>query len=544
MSKLNQLRDLLNIHSVDAFIVPNNDEFGNEYLPDSAKRLEFITGFTGSAGTAIIAKHKAAFFTDGRYTIQAAAEVSADDFEIYNISQKRPTEWLKENNLVAGFDPWLVSTKEGKLLSAIHKPLTSNLIDKIWHDRPAPPQSKAFVLQAEYAGKTRQQKSSLLAEKLVGDAALITSPDSVNWLLNIRGDDINHTPFCLAYALLSKDNSCTLFIDENKLTEEVKAHLAGVKIKPFSTEQILAACHNKLIQLDPARTPFALANNIVNIHEATDPCQIAKAIKNSAEIAGIKKAHEIDGVAVTKFLKWVAKENDLDELKAQKKLEDFRRDAKEYQGPSFDTISGFASNGAIVHYRSSTKTNKKFEDGSLYLVDSGGQYLGSEACGTTDITRTIAIGEPTAEMRRNFTLVLKGHIAIATAVFPKGTTGAQLDALARQYLWQDGLDYDHGTGHGVGHFLSVHEGPQGISKRYNETPLESGMVISNEPGYYKAGEYGIRIENLVLVVEKNDKFLEFTTLTKAPFDENLIEWNLLTPQETDWVKNYNKSCAI
>lgn len=539
MSRILKLREVIKSKDLQAFLIPNNDEYNNEYLPPASRRLEFITGFTGSAGTAVIGLEKAAFFTDGRYTLQAAAEIDPSIFEIYNYSDKRPAEWIREQSIRTGYDPMVTSASEAKKFTGLYVPI-ENLVDTIWHDRPNPPATKAFALSPEFTGQSWQEKASRIAASLDADITVLTSPDSVNWLLNIRGNDIENTPFCLSYAALTKEGKLHWFVDNAKLTDSVKKHLLGVEIHEQSLEKLKGVCQGKLVALDPARTPFGIYRLFENIVDRTDPCLLPKAVKNGVEIAAIRKAHELDGKALSRFLKWLFVQNDIDELKAAEKLEHFRKQSPEYKQPSFTSISGFGSNGAIVHYRSTPKTNKKFEEGGLYLIDSGGQYEGNGACGTTDVTRTIAIGEPSAEMKRNYTLVLKGHVALATAIFPRGTSGAQLDSLARQFLWKEGKDYDHGTGHGVGCYLSVHEGPQGISRRYSDVPLAPGMILSNEPGYYKTGEYGIRIENLVLVVEKG-QFLGFETLTKAPFDENLIEWELLTPQEADWVKAYQSA---
>jgi Xaa-Pro aminopeptidase len=571
MSPILELRKLFHSNKIDAYIIPNNDEFNNEYLPPSAQRLAYITNFTGSAGTAVLGFSKAAFFTDGRYTLQAAAELDPKVFEIFNIADKKPLEWLTENKLTAGFDPWAFTVREGKVLAEKHRPF-ANLVDQVWKARPAAPISPAFALKPEQTGKTSLQKRLEICKDLKEDMVLLTTADSTNWLLNIRGSDTPNTPFCLCYVALHKSGDVELFIDKRKLPAQIAASFERVKIR--SIDEITTIGKYKKILIDAGRTPYAiylaLQKNGAEIVEGRDPCQLPKAIKNAAEIAGVRKAHEIDGRALTKFLKWLPLQNEMDELKATAQLEEFRRENPEYLGPSFDTICGFAGNGAIVHYRSTEKTNKTFSPNNLVLVDSGGQYAKGDACGTTDVTRTIAIGEPTPEMKHNYTLVLKGHIALATAKFPRGTTGAQLDALARQYLWREGLDYDHGTGHGVGCFLSVHEGPQGISKRYNDASLQPGMILSNEPGYYKEGAYGIRIENLVLVVEDRaveeksrqpaasggapleersdargaiNNFLRFETLTKAPFDDNLIEWEILTPEEKLWIKEYHEKIS-
>ncbi len=587
MLQIIEIRRLLKYYGLDSFIIPNNDEFNNEYLPDAAKRLEYATNFSGSAGTAIITHSRCAFFTDGRYTLQAAAELDPKFFQIFNISEKRPVDWIRENNLKTGFDPWQFSLAEVKKFPRNMQPC-SNLVDEIWKKRPEMPSAPAYLIPPGLAGKTSTQKRAELCEGLAADMVLLTTADSVNWLLNLRGGDIPHTPFCLAYAALHKSGEVELFIDKRKVPAKLVTSLENVKIRDFG--EVMTLGEGKTVQLDPARTPYALflalQNNGAETIEKTDPCQLPKALKNPVEIAGIRKAHEIDGKALTRFLQWLPTQNSLDEIKAEEKLREFRRENPEYVEDSFSSISGFGYNGAIVHYRASEASNRQFANGSLYLIDSGGQYMGGGAFGTTDVTRTIVVGEPNYEMVHNYTLVLKGHIALASAVFPYGTTGAQLDALARQFLWAEGKDYDHGTGHGVGCFLSVHEGPQGISRRYTDIPLRPGMVLSNEPGYYKAGEYGIRIENLVLVVEaepaysnplpnplpqgegttsppslregnyllspslregvgggSKNQFLRFETLTKAPFDENLIEWELLTAAEKQWIQDYYASFA-
>ena len=534
-SSIDALRIEMKKRGLKAYIIPNNDEFGNEYLPDSAKRLEYLTGFTGSAGTAVIGITKAAFFTDGRYTLQAANQVDTKTFEIFNISEKRPEDWIYEQQLEAAYDPWLMSARESRRYEA--KPLNGNLVDIIWPTKPPAPTSPAKPQKIEYAGEDSESKRLRVAQRLHGaDMALITAPDSLNWLLNIRGNDIKYTPICLAYGVLHKNGKLDLYISRKKATFEI-LNFFGKDIKLKEPHQIMEL--KGKILLDPARTPLAiyqaLYENGAEVIEGEDPCVMPKACKNPTEIAGIRAAHAIDGRAVTKFLRWVKKQKEIDENWAAIRLEEFRKESPDYIMPSFNTISGFGANGAIVHYdHTKNPEPAKFEAGSLYLVDSGAQY----EFGTTDITRTIAIGDPSPEMKRAYTLVLKGHIALATAKFPRGTTGSQLDPLARQFLWKDGKDYDHGTGHGVGHYLSVHEGPQGISKRPSFVALQPGMILSNEPGYYKAGEFGIRIENLVLVVEQENGFLGFETLTLAPLDNTLINHGMLTDEERDWVHDY------
>jgi Xaa-Pro aminopeptidase len=551
MSNLKLLRKTLETLNLDYFILPNNDEFSNEYLPKSANRLEFITGFTGSNATIIIGQKKAAFFTDGRYTIQAATEVNNKDYEIHNLADKSWAKWLLENsknNDKIGFDPKLHSLSAINYYQKILEKrkivfLKENPVDHIWSSRPKAPATKAFIHDLKYAGISAEEKIKIITKNFSknADALILNSPISICWLLNIRATDIDFTPIALCHAIIYKNGKVDLFIDEKRLDPKVKKHLKNVKIiSPKDLEKNILLLKNKKIQLDPNYCNYWLASLLQKskIIEATDPCLIQKACKNPTEIKGMIKAHEIDGAAVTKFLLWLKNEaKNIDEIKTTKKLLEFRKQNKEFFSPSFATISGFASNGAIVHYHATKKTNKKIKGNSLYLVDSGGQYF----YGTTDITRTISIGKPTSEQKHNFTLVLKGHIALATAEFSNKTTGSDLDILARQFLQKEGKDYDHGTGHGVGCFLSVHEGPQNISKRKNEIYLKPGMIISNEPGYYKTGEYGIRIENLVLVEKAKKKgFLKFKTITLAPIDLNLIDFKLLTEAEKSWLINYHQ----
>ena len=519
MSKIEELRKKMQARQVQAYFIPNNDEFSNEYLPDAAKRIEFLTGFTGSAATVVVGLEKAAFFTDGRYTIQAAAQVDSSVFEIYNIKELQAPEWLVREVLVASYDPWLVTVEQARKLAGIAE--AKNLVDAIWNNKPVLPQGQIQKFPLKYAGKTAEEKIAEIATGLAADALLLTDPISINWLLNIRGSDLAYTPIKFCYAVVYKSGEVELF--------EVPKH------------KEISIASAKSIQIEPKTCPQALLKKFehLQIVEAVDPCILPKAIKNEAEIGSIKAAHNNDGRALTKFLQWLKENQSQEEISAAKKLAEFRAENPEYIAPSFTTISGFGSNGAIVHYSATPETNKKFVPNNLYLVDSGGQYLGGAACGTTDVTRTIAIGKPTPEMIHDYTLVLKGHIAVATAEFaPSENNGKELDDLARQFLRAEGKDYDHGTGHGVGHYLNVHEGPCGISPR-TKTPLAAGMVVSNEPGFYKTGEYGIRIENLVLVVARGDK-LGFETLTKAPFDEDLIEWEILTDSEKQWIKAYHE----
>lgn len=522
---IEKLREEMRKHDVEAFYIPNNDEFQNEYLPDASKRLEFITGFTGSSGEAIITLEKAAFFTDGRYTIQAASEVDGEVFEIYNMADKTAIYWAAEQNVDISYDPWLVTVKKAEQLEG--KALEENLVDNIWDNKPKMPNNPATELSIEFAGQSAEEKIQNIADQLSADAVLITDPISVNWLFNIRGTDLAYTPIKFAYAVIYQNGDANLL--------------------EFPNHTDFALSKVNLIQLDPNNCPEAIKNSLkAKIIEKTDPCILPKSIKNSVEIEGIVNAHLDDGLAVSSFIEWLKKNPEQDEISAAAKLEEFRKEDPNYVCPSFTTISGFGSNGAIVHYSVTEKTNKKFEKNGLYLVDSGGQYCGNNfdlSCATTDVTRTIAIGKPTAEMIHDYTLVLKGHIAVASAEFKSNKdNAADLDVLARKFLKAENKDYAHGTGHGVGHYLNVHEGPCGISPRYT-TPLKAGMLISNEPGFYKEGEYGIRIESLVLVVEAEDNKLKLETLTLAPFDEELIEWDILNEDEKSWVTEYHAKVA-
>lgn len=551
--RLKDLREILKKQKLSAFVVPSNDEFQSEYPPSYTRRLEWLTGFSGSYGVAVIEREKAAFFTDGRYMLQASSQID-NEYEIYNISDKKPWEWLIENmnkgRLVLDAKLHTEASvsqykKCGKISFCV-----KNLVDIAWKNRPVPLHSGIRSHDIKYAGQTAADKINnavaKMAEKDV-DAVILSLPESVCWLLNIRGHDLPNTPAVLAYAILLQSGEVKLFIDEGRVSDKVKKHLGG-KVKIIADQMLekeLKGLKGKRVMVDPASTPQWFFNKLKKSHivRGEDPCMMPKACKNEVEVKNAKLVHISDGIAVTKFLCWLEQnvnKGGVNELSATDKLLGFRAEGKCFAGVSFDTIAGFGANGAIVHYRSSEKTNKEIKGNGIFLLDSGGQYLG----GTTDITRTIAIGKPTEQQKRNYTLVLKGHIALALAVFPAGTSGSQLDALARQYLWQDGLDYDHGTGHGVGSYLGVHEGPQRISKAPNNVALKPGMIISNEPGYYKTGEYGIRIENLVVVVEKKTKgerkLYGFETITKVPLDKKLIDFALLTDVEKKWLDDYHR----
>ena len=565
--RLKALREQLKAEKLDGFVVPLTDEHMSEYVGTYAQRLAWLTGFEGSAGSAVVLPEEAAIFVDGRYTLQVRQQVSPTEWSYQSVPETSTTQWLEEHapqGARIGYDPWLhtrdwvkkakeaLATRGAKLV-----PVARNPIDEVWKDRPEASKAHLVVQPDRYAGKSAGEKRTEIGDWLAkrhADAAVLSALDSIAWAFNIRGADVSHTPVALAYALVHADGTADLFVASEKIGPDVRQHLGnGVRLHERSEfEGALTELKGKTVAVDPERAVAAIFEALdkagAKILPLRDPTILPKAIKNPAEIAGQKAAQERDGAAIARFLHWIDEEapkGDVDELKASDKLESLRRESPEIRDLSFDTISGAGPNGAIVHYRSSEKTNRKLEKGTLYLVDSGGQYVD----GTTDITRTVPIGQPTEEMRDRFTRVLKGHIAIATAVFPKGTRGTQLDSFARRPLWEAGLDYAHGTGHGVGSFLAVHEGPQrispvGSSQSGGDEPLAAGMIISNEPGYYKAGEYGIRIENLVLVVSREiegaeKEMLGFETLTFAPIDRRLIDAEMLTPEELVWLNCYH-----
>ena len=563
-TNLPKLRKALSDANLDGFIIPHEDEYQNEYLPDCNERLMWVTGFTGSAGAALVLIHKAAVFVDGRYTLQVRDQVDGDLFEYKSLENEGLQNWLAENTQktqVIGYDPRLHSPnsldalqKAAKRCGATLKSLSENPIDKAWDDRPAEPEAVLTIQPLKFAGPSHIQKRSEIGTKigeLSADIALITSPASIAWLLNIRGGDVMCTPLPLSTATITPSGQVDLFIKPSKVTPEIRSHLGNdVTIKSDDElETTLKKLSGKTVLIDPSVTSAwyfqTLEQSGVTLIRGQDPIALPKAAKNTAEITGSFNAHKRDAVPVIKFLHWLdteAQAGSFDEIDAAIKLESFRHETGELKDLSFESISGAGSNGAHVHYRVNKATTKRLEKGTLFLIDSGGQYQD----GTTDITRTVPIGKPTVEMRERFTLVLKGHIALALVRFPKGTTGSNLDVLARHALWQYGLDYDHGTGHGVGVYLGVHEGPQRISKAPNTVALQPGMIVSNEPGYYKEGGYGIRIENLQYVSEPQDikggerPMMGFETLTLAPINLDLIEISMLTQTERDYVNSYHK----
>ena len=563
-ARLAALRTEISAAQVDGFLVPMADEYQSEYVPPCAQRVAFLSGFTGSAGSIVVLKDKAGFFTDSRYTLQAAQQVPLDLFEVFDTMDKSPLLWLEENivkGMKIAYDPWLHTTDGAeRLKKALVKggdeaiAVPKNLVDVVWQDRPSVPCEPVHPHEMIYAGKSsadkRQEMAALLRKRNLS-ALIVSDPTSIAWLLNVRGGDVANTPLPLSRAILNEDGTVQWFIEARKVTEGLEAHLGAqvVLLSPHDFPHALdsLAQKDKAVLLDPAQASIWITDRLraakAKIEFGEDPSELPRAIKNTVELDGIRAAHRRDGAALARFFAWLDQHwlaDHLTELDAEQKLASFRESNNNYRGPSFDTIAGAGEHGAIVHYRATHASNASLSPGQLFLLDSGGQYLD----GTTDVTRTIALGMPSPEMRERFTRVLKGHIALAAIRFPEGTTGAELDVLARQYLWEVGLDYGHGTGHGVGCYLGVHEGPQSISKR-SKVPLVPGMVVSNEPGYYKAGHYGIRIENLQTVIETvgpaggERKMLGFETLTLIPIDRKLIDTSLLTDSEIKWINAYH-----
>lgn len=555
--KLSMLRAELRKRKLHGFIVPRMSEYQGEFVAPYAERLEWLTGFTGSAGTAIILRTKAVILTDGRYTIQLAQQADKNFYSFGSVSKTSVAKWLVEHARVGdviGYDPWLMTVRQVEQLQrALEEeeiellPVKSNPVDAVWDDKPPFPKAGAEIFPKEYAGQAHSQKIESVTQKLKQKklaACVITLPDSLAWLLNVRGADVEFTPVVLSFGIVHRSGKVEWFVHPEKISPDVRKHL-GKNVKIVHPEKIAAKIKTlgrKRVGLDFMRSPMwfkqALGRAAVDFK---DPCIEPKAVKNAAEQKALREAHIRDGVAVANFLYWLEHHKGaLTEIGIAEKLESFRRQDKAYRGPSFATISGWAGNGAIIHYRATPESNAKISPPGLLLLDSGAQYDD----GTTDITRTIAIGKPTAEMKERFTLVLKGHIAVARAKFPEGALGAQIDTMARQPLWSEGLDYAHGTGHGVGCFLSVHEESANLSPRGTEA-LKAGMFLSNEPGYYKEGAYGIRIESLVLVreegraEEEGRKMLGFETFTLAPIDRHLIRKELLSAEELEWLNSYH-----
>lgn len=562
-ARLAALREELARRKLTGFVIPRADQQQNEYVPPSEERLAWLTGFTGSAGLAVVLPQDAAIFVDGRYTLQAAKQVDAKAWTVESLIDPPPESWVSAHLKAGdrlGFDPWLHTFAAAERLAAACAKagaelvaVDGNPVDAIWQDRPQPPLAPVAVHGLEHAGVTEADKLTQIRgeiAKLGVDALVVSDSHAVAWTFNIRGADVAHTPLPLSYALVPKEGRPTIFIDHRKLSNLTRDHLeqsADVREPDALAPTLMAlAKSGGSIALDNATAADALSRLIAGAGgkpvRGGDPVALLKAVKNATEIKGTKTAHVRDAVALARFLAWIDREapsGKLTEIDAVEALETFRRDTGALKDVSFPTISGTGPNGAIVHYRVTRKSNRRIAPGDLLLIDSGAQYED----GTTDVTRTMAVGEPTDEMRDRFTRVLRGHIAIARAVFPDGTTGAQLDTLARQYLWAAGLDFEHGTGHGVGSYLSVHEGPARISK-LGTTPLKRGMILSNEPGYYKTDGFGIRIENLELVVAADIQGAEkpmnaFETLTLAPIDRRLIDVAMLSRDELDWLNAYH-----
>ena len=563
LERLTALRTELKSRNLDGLVVPLTDEHMSEYVGAYAQRLAWVTGFTGSAGNAVVLADSAAVFIDGRYTIQAAAELDPALFEHY-LYEKYPLLKWSCDKLAAGarvgYDPelatvaWVEDAQEAFAKADIELVgLDRNAVDAVWSDQPAEPLAEAAVHSDAHSGKNAADKRADIAKTLAekgADAAVITMLDSVAWAFNIRGTDVDNTPVTHAYGLMKSDESAVLFIAPEKVTSELKQHLGNsVEIKGrddfYPSLQALGAEGKKILvdrNTNNARVFKTLEAGGATLVEGRDPCILPKALKNPVEQEGSRQAHIRDGAAIAEFLCWLeaeAPKGGVDEMIAVDTLWNFRAKHGGLKDKSFDTISGAGPNGAIVHYRVSEKTNRRIKIGELYLVDSGAQYLD----GTTDITRTVIVGTPTAEMKDRFTRVLKGHIALSATRFPKGTTGSALDAIARRPIWEAGLDYDHGTGHGVGSYLAVHEGPQRIAKQPNDVALQAGMILSNEPGYYKEGAYGIRIENLVLVrpldADTEREMFEFENLTWAPIDRNLVDTSIMDDAELGWLNAYH-----
>lgn len=561
------LRARLAALGLDGLLVPHEDEYQNEYVPAAYDRLAWASGFTGSAGAAVVLAQAAVLITDGRYRLQASAQIAPELFEVEIVTQgalaPAMAAWLKARGrpLRVGYDPKLFSPDALSLLQAgvgeavALVSLAANPIDEAWGPaRPPIPMAPVKPHSLEFAGEASAEKRQRLAAALAAEglaAAVLTAPAAIAWLFNVRGGDVARTPLPLGAAILKADGAAELFLAPEKISAELRQWL-GNEVAVRAEAEIaagLAALKGAKVRIDPATASAWWFERLeaagAKPAPGMDPTALPRAKKNAVEIAGARQAHRRDGAALTRFLRWIAEEaqtGEVDEISACRRLEAFRAETAELKDLSFDSISGAGPNGAIVHYRVNTRSNRRLEPGALFLIDSGGQYED----GTTDVTRTLAIGAPSAEMRRAYTLVLKGHIALATVRFPAGTSGRALDALARAPLWAAGFDYDHGTGHGVGSYLGVHEGPQRIAKFGTDAALEPGMIVSNEPGYYKAGAFGIRIENLQVVTPAapipggEREMLGFETLTLAPLERALIDAQLLAPEERAWVDAYHE----
>ena len=560
------LREAMRAQGLTGLVVPHDDAYLNEYLPDDAERLMWVSGFSGSAGSAVVMLDRAAMFTDGRYTLQVREQVDDAFYDYEELEGGGAPAWLAANagpDDVIGYDPMLHSPEGVAALEDAAakagfglRALEANPIDAAWTDRPAPPRAPVVPYDEALAGEASADKRARLGAAIAGagaDTALLTAPTALAWAFNVRGGDVHASPLPLGRALLDADGRATLFLDPAKVSDGLRGHLGNqVALRPEAEMMdALTDLSGQRVLVDPATCPAgfvqALERAGAKVVRGQDPTALPRATKTEAELGGTREAHRRDGAAVTRFLHWLARQpgGALTEIAAARKLEAFRAETGVLRDISFDTISGSGPNGAHPHYKVTTDSDRTLGEGELFLIDSGGQYED----GTTDITRTVAIGTPTEAMRRHYTLVLRGHVALATARFPRGTSGHALDAFARRPLWQAGLDYDHGTGHGVGAYLGVHEGPQKISKHPIDQPLLPGMICSNEPGYYEAGAYGIRIENLVIVTPPepipggNREMMGFETITLAPLERELIDADALSRDERAWVDAYHARVA-
>ncbi len=559
-TRLQHLRQELTRQGLDGFIISRADEHLGEYIPASANRLAWMTGFTGSAGVAVVLADRAAVFSDGRYVLQLASQTDPALWERLHMVNEPAPDWLRTNagkQARIGYDPLLISADglaQFARANVTLVPVEQNPVDAIWADRPPAPVTPAIIQPDSFAGRSSAQKRADIAAALKAaeqDAVMITDSASVCWLLNIRGADVPYNPFVLSFAVVHADAHVDLICDPAKISPDVAAHIGNhVALTPRThLNAVLDRLAGRTVRVDAAGSPLWFSQYLekagATVVAGQDPCALPRACKNEVECQGARTAHERDAVAMARLLHWVDANvgtGTLTEMSVAAQLHAFRAEAPEFRGPSFETISGAGPNGAIIHYRTSPETNRTLGRNETYLLDSGGQYPD----GTTDITRTIWTGPDTApaHIRDHFTRVLKGHIALATLVFPQGVAGSHIDALARASLWQVGLDFDHGTGHGVGSYLSVHEGPARIARAAAPVPLAEGMILSNEPGYYLPGQYGIRLENLLLVQPselgpKTRPFLRFETITLAPFDQRLIDADMLTAAERAWLDDYH-----
>ncbi len=558
-TQLTELRAELRRREVFGFLVPRADEHLGEYVPPSAERLAFLTGFTGSAGLAIVLPERACLFVDGRYVLQAAAQADAAQWERRHITDEPPPAWLAQAaaDQPIGYDPWLIGEEQlGRFTAAGCRmvALDPNPLDAVWHDRPSPPSGPAVVHPMAFAGRSSADKRHDIAQALRAagqDAAIISDPASLAWLLNIRGQDVPFTPFALGFAIVHANARADLFMAPAKLTDEVRAWL-GNEVSAQERGALPAALRGfagKQVRVDAGNSPAWFAQRLreagATVASGMDPCLLAKARKNDVEQSGARAAQARDAVALCRFLCWIdANAVGETEQSAADRLLALRQSLPEFRGESFPAISAAGEHGAIMHYRVDAATDRRIADNELYLIDSGAQF----PCGTTDVTRTVWTGPdlPSDLLRDRYTRVLKGHIAMATLRFPQGATGVHLDSFARHALWQAGLDFDHGTGHGVGSYLSVHEGPVSLSRLARPVALEAGMILSNEPGFYAPGEFGIRLENLLLVqpfTASSRAFLQFETLTLAPFDRRMLARELLAPDEVAWLDAYHARVA-